>query len=336
MNSTSTVVGRIVIPHGAFTLADTQLEQLFVCAQRNEGAEGMAILGESGTGKTTLLERFIARHKPHRNDDGMEVPVLFASVPSSPTVRSLAGELLRAFGAPDWDKGTELQMRHRLQILMREARTLMVIIDEFNHFYDRGKNKIMYNVADWLKKFIDDTRKTLVVSGLPTCKIVVNQNEQLARRFLAPIELPRFDWRNIDQRQQFIGILGAFHVELSKTYRTPEFQSEQMAFRFYCATGGLIGYLSKVLRVAERNAIFAGKHTILLGDLNAAHLQAIWSRETVMGLPKPFEASFMPIESSEVLQCVGQIGKALEPLPKPTRSVTLGRRTQSINSRLVA
>jgi ABC-type phosphate/phosphonate transport system ATPase subunit len=81
MNSTSTVVGRIVIPHGAFTLADTQLEQLFVCAQRNEGAEGMAILGESGTGKTTLLERFIARHKPHRNDDGMEVPVLFASVP---------------------------------------------------------------------------------------------------------------------------------------------------------------------------------------------------------------------------------------------------------------
>jgi len=114
MNSASTVVGRIVIPHGA---------------------------------------------KPHRNDDGMEVPVLFASVPSSPTVRSLAGELLRAFGAPDWDKGTELQMRHRLQILMKEARTLMVIIDEFNHFYDRGKNKIMYNVADWLKKFIDDTRK---------------------------------------------------------------------------------------------------------------------------------------------------------------------------------
>src|ERR1035437_140076 len=109
-----------------------------------------------------------------------------------------------------------------------------------------------------------------------------------------------------------------------------------MALRFYCATGGLIGYLAKVLRVAERNALFAGKHTILLKDLNAAHLQAIWSRETVTGLPKPFEASLMPIESSEILQCVGQIGKALEPLPKPTRSVTLGRRTQSINSRLVA
>jgi GTPase SAR1 family protein len=336
MNNASAVVERIVIPHGAFKQADTQLEQLFVFAQRNEGAEGMAILGESGTGKTTLLESFMARHKSHRNDDGMEVPVLFASVPSSPTVRSLAGEMLRGFGAPDWDKGTELQMSKRLQVLMKGARTHMVMIDEFNHFYDRGKNKIMYNVADWLKKFIDDTRKTLVVAGLPACKIVVNQNEQLARRFLAPIELPRFDWRDIDQRRQFIGILGAFHAELSKKYRTPEFQSEQMAFRFYCATGGLIGYLAKVLRVAERNALFAGKHTILLKDLNAAHLQAIWSRETVTGLPKPFEASLMPIESSEILQCVGQIGKALEPLPKPTRSVTLGRRTQSINSRLVA
>jgi len=105
MSSTSTVVGRIVIPHDAFKLADEQLNQLFVFAQRNEGAEGMALLGESGTGKTTLLENFMARHQPHRNDDGMEVPVLFASVPSSPTVRSLAGELLRAFGAPDVGQG---------------------------------------------------------------------------------------------------------------------------------------------------------------------------------------------------------------------------------------
>lgn len=336
MNSTPTVVGRIVIPHDAFKLADEQLDQLFAFAEQNEGAEGMALLGESGTGKTTLLENFMGRHKPHRNDDGMEVPVLFASVPSSPTVRSLAGEMLRAFGAPDWDRGTELQMTKRLQVLMKGAKTHMVIIDEFNHFYDRGKNKIMYNVADWLKKFIDDTRKTLVVAGLPACKIVVNQNEQLARRFLAPIELPRFAWRNIDQREQFIGILGAFHKELSKKYRTPDFQSEQMAFRFYCATGGLIGYLSKVLRVAERNAIFANKHTILLKDLSAAHLQAIWSRESVTGLPKPFEASFKPIENTEMMECVGQIGKPAEPLQKSSRSITLKRETHSINSKLVA
>jgi len=335
MSSTSTVVGRIVIPHDAFKLADEQLNQLFVFAQRNEGAEGMALLGESGTGKTTLLENFMARHQPHRNDDGMEVPVLFASVPSSPTVRSLAGEMLRAFGAPDWDRGTELQMTKRLQVLMKGAKTHMVVIDEFNHFYDRGKNKIMYSVADWLKKFIDDTRKTLVVAGLPACKIVVNQNEQLARRFLAPIELPRFAWQDIAQRDQFGGILGAFHKELSKKYSVPEFQSAQMAFRFYCATGGLIGYLSKVLRVAERNAIFAGKHTILLEDLNAAHLKAIWSRETVTGLPKPFERSFMPIENADLLACVGQIGKPAEPLVKSTRSVTLKRETPPINSKLV-
>jgi hypothetical protein len=336
MDSTSTVIERIVIPHGAFSRADRQLEQLFVFAQQTEGAEGMAILGESGTGKTTLLESFMAKHKPDRKTDGMEVPVLFASVPSSPTVKSLAGEMLRAFGAPDWDKGTEIQMTKRLQILMRSAKTHMVMIDEFNHFYDRGKNKIMYNVADWLKKFIDDTRKTLVVAGLPSCKIVVNQNEQLARRFSAPIELPRFDWRNMDERQQFKGILGAFHAEFSKKYRIPEFHTEQMAFRFYCATGGLIGYLSKVLRQAERNAIFAGKDTIPLVDLNAAHLQSIWSRETVTGLPKPFENSFTPRESVDLLKCVGQIGKAAEPLHNPSRLVAQKSPGNSIASKLVA
>ncbi len=336
MNSPCTVVGRILIPHSAFERVDNRLEQLFFFAQQTEGAEGAALLGESGTGKTTLLENFRAKHKPHREEDGMEVPVLSASVPSSPTVRGLAGEMLRAFEAPDWDKGTEMQMTRRLQVLMKSAKTRMVMIDEFNHFYDRGKNKIMYNVADWLKKFIDDTKATLVVAGLPACKIVVNQNEQLARRFSAPLELPRFDWRNIDERGQFKGILEALHAELSKTYRIPILHSEQMAFRFFCATGGLIGYLSKILCQAERNAIYASKDSILLEDINAAHLQAIWSREALPGLPKPFESGFVALENIELLNCVFQIGRPSETLTERVSRVKPKGNFKSVNSKLVA
>jgi hypothetical protein len=46
----------------------------------------------------------------------------------------------------------------------------MVMIDEFQHLYDRddrGKRQIMLHVADWLKVLIDETRSTLVVAGLP-------------------------------------------------------------------------------------------------------------------------------------------------------------------------
>ncbi len=242
MDSISTIVDRIVIPHESFANAERQLDQLFLYSLQKSDAEGIAVVGESGTGKTTLLKRFKSKHKPTRKEDGIGMPLLCASVPSMPTVRNLAAAMLETFDAQDCDRGTEYERTRRLRVLLKNTGTRMVMIEEFQHFYDRGTHKIMHHVADWLKVLIDEACLTLVVSGLPSCRIVINQNEQLARRFLAPIQLPRFDWRNIQQREQFIGILAAFHKEFSKVYKVPVFHSQQVAFRFYCASGGLLGY----------------------------------------------------------------------------------------------
>ena len=113
----------------------------------------------------------------------MEVPILRATVPSGPTVKSLAGKLLEALNAPDPERGTENEKSRRLRVLMKNSGTRMVMIDEFQHFYDRGKRQIMHNVADWLKVLIDDTRTTLVVAGLGSCRNVIDRNEHLPGDF---------------------------------------------------------------------------------------------------------------------------------------------------------
>jgi hypothetical protein len=156
MNKALTIIERIVIPHTAFADAQRQIEQCFTFSA-GQGAQGLAIVGESGTGKTSLLECFELKHEPIRRNDGMEVPVLRATVPSGPTVKSLAGKLLEALGAPDPERGTENEKSRRLRVLMKNSGTRMVMIDEFQHFYDRGKRQMMHNVADWLKVLIDDT-----------------------------------------------------------------------------------------------------------------------------------------------------------------------------------
>jgi ABC-type lipoprotein export system ATPase subunit len=89
MNKTLTIIERIVIPHTAFADAQRQIEQCFTFSA-GQGAQGLAIVGESGTGKTSLLESFESKHEPIRRDDGMAVPVLRATVPSGPTIKSLA------------------------------------------------------------------------------------------------------------------------------------------------------------------------------------------------------------------------------------------------------
>jgi hypothetical protein len=334
MSKSLTIIERIVIPHTAFAAAQRQIEQCFTFSA-GQGAQGLAIVGESGTGKTSLLESFESMHEPIRRDDGMEVPVLRATVPSGPTVKSLAGKLLEAFGAPDPERGTENEKSRRLRVLMRKSGTRMVMIDEFQHFYDRGKRQIMHNVADWLKVLIDDTRTTLVVAGLRSCKNVIDENEQLARRFLAPIQLPRFSWVDIGQRSQFISILRAFHKEIAKQYEIPALHSEQMAFRCYCSTGGLIGYLSNLLKQTLRNATVDGRKVIRLDDFAAAHVESVWSSELISNLPNPFERSFQLVESVDLLRRVSKIGAAVEAEPPYPLGTTKREARQSIDSLLV-
>ena len=79
MSKALTIIERIVIPHTAFAAAQRQIEQCFAFSA-GQGAQGLAIVGESGTGKTSLLETFESMHEPIRRDDGMEVPVLRATV----------------------------------------------------------------------------------------------------------------------------------------------------------------------------------------------------------------------------------------------------------------
>jgi hypothetical protein len=58
---------------------------------------------------------------PTRGCDGMEIPILYASVPPMPTVKSLAGVMLGALHAPDSERGTENEKSRRLRILMKET-----------------------------------------------------------------------------------------------------------------------------------------------------------------------------------------------------------------------
>ena len=93
-NNSASIVERMVIPHTAFAEARRRIEQCFAFSAAKAEAEGLLIVGESGTGKTSVLKSFQSNHMPTRGRDGMEIPILYASVPPMPTVKSLAGVML--------------------------------------------------------------------------------------------------------------------------------------------------------------------------------------------------------------------------------------------------
>jgi hypothetical protein len=318
MSDTKTIIETTIIPHTAFVHAQRQLDLCFKFAAQKTEAEGLAIIGESGTGKTSVLTEFAVLHPTIRRKDGLEVPILRATVPSQPTVKSLAGVMLAALGAADAERGTENEKSSRLRTLIRNTGTRMVMIDEFQHFIDRNKKRVMREVADWMKVLIDDTNTTLIVAGLPSCTVVIDENEQLARRFLSPIELPRFSWIVPSQRKQFMGILAAFAEQIGRAYDLPDLHKDDMAFRFYCATGGLIGYLAKLLRQALRTADGQRKRIITLEDLDDAYRRAVWSRAFLETSHTPFDCRFRC--SPDTLDEVKRIGRSTQQAIPPSRS----------------
>jgi DNA transposition AAA+ family ATPase len=336
MSNAATIVDKIIIPHTAFSDAARWIERCYAYSVDNVEAEGLAIVGDSGTGKTTVLKQFLAKHPSYRDSNGMVVPVLSASVPSTPTVKSLAGVMLAGLEDPNWERGTESEKSKRLRVLMLQTGTRMVMVDEFQHFRVRGTQKIMSDVADWLKLMLDETKTTLVVAGLPTCMAVIDSNCQLARRFLTPVQLPRFRWDDISDRTQLKSILKGFHTQINKSYEVPQLYTDDMAFRFYLATGGLMGYLSKLLREALRTADIEKRTTISFNDFNVAHKDTVWSLHRNMALPRPFDRNFQRVNNEEMMALVKKIGVDIEIPPISARCNPRSPRRESASAALVS
>jgi hypothetical protein len=186
-----------------------------------------------------------------------------------------------------------------------------VILEEFQHFIDKGSFAIAHHLADWLKVLVDDTNVMLVVSGLPRGLAVIKQNEQLEGRFLAPVEMKRFDWRVQEHRSEFAAIAAGFERSMRSQLDLPALGSPEMAFRLCCASGGLIGYLTKLLRQLVWSSIENEKKVAALKDFDAAHRRAIdWPSD----IPRPFSTDFISeCDEATLVRLYASIG--VEQLP---------------------
>jgi hypothetical protein len=227
--------------------------------------------------------------------------------------------MLREMGDPLWFKrGSENEKTEQLYTLLKRTKTHTLIIDEFQHFYDKVSHKVQHYLSDWLKIFVDRSGLMLIVAGLPNCMAVINQNEQLRGRFLAPIRMPRFAWDDDCSQEEFIACLESFQKGLER-YDLPALDSDEMAFRFYCATGGLIGYVAKILHQACLNAQMDGKLTITLDDLARAYEESVWIDE-MTSIMNPFWEEFEINPTAYLLEAVQQIGTASPEVSKPRAS----------------
>lgn len=279
-NALQSHVEQMLVNHTAFKNALNSLEQAYNSAPIVKDPLGIFMIGESRTGKSSVIEEFMNAHLPIRLEQGVEMPIVKVLVPSKPSVKGLAAEILRALGDPLPDKGTEQVMTARLLLLLKTCKVRVLILDEGQHLVDKSsKYNLIHHVSDWLKNLMNQSKVIVVIAGLEYAQTILSQNEQLRGRFTNKIIMPRFDWQEDQSRCEFLGLLAGFNSYLNEQFSLPDISGQELALRFYLASGGLTGYVFNILRKTIWNVVDDGRTTIHFEDFDIGYQSMVGSED---------------------------------------------------------
>jgi hypothetical protein len=248
------------------------LQKMIRCLDRpgyDTGDNCLLILGESGTGKSAIIRKFLQSVEEREGGAELRPKILAASLPAPAKVKGIASRLLHLVGDKCPCSGTGPGMTLRLTKYMKDKGYRLLVLNEFQHFIEKKSHEVLEDDADWLKDLIEEVQIPLILVGLPGSFVTMQVNEQFRRRFQAKVNLPVYGYNPDDDEDEFTQFL----FQLDNHLPFPEmsnFADTEMAYRFHCASAGLIGYVMKVVRRAAEIAIDSHRKSVSLGDLGTA------------------------------------------------------------------
>jgi hypothetical protein len=278
------------LPFPPFIAAANLIEANIALYRETGLAHHLLVLGESGTGKSSLC-RWVGRKYPRFALPERDVlPVLIVPVPPAATIASMVEVMLSGLGDPSPATGTASAKTVRVITLCRACRIEMILFDEAQHIHDRGQATTHYMVGDWLKSLIDQVGVPTVFLGLPRLELLLQVNEQLRRRFSRRVRLAlgQSETETIHGEclQLFMSLGACLPVPLS----CGALSWEELGMRLYYASDGRVAYIKKLLASALRHALETNASCIGPEVLEHAFTDELWWEG--VGKLNPFHSAF--------------------------------------------
>ena len=172
--------------HDAFSaLLNRRRADLEIGAQ-NE-ARGIAIIGDSGSGKTTAARRLWATYPDlQAQQSGLEkTEIVSLSLPSPANVNFVGYACLNVLGYPLQRDRTSTIIWDMVHTNLRLRQTLVLHFDEAQDFSVNQNAREMQAMINTLKALMQNPTWpiSIVLSGMPQLRDLINMAPQLARRF---------------------------------------------------------------------------------------------------------------------------------------------------------
>jgi len=328
----------ILIRHARFNALWAELDYCaqFGLAVRTAEPPCLAILGNTGAGKSTLMDAWIAQAPREETPERSVIPYLSALIPAKASIKGAAAAFLRKLGDPNPDRGTEWSQIGRLLHLIRECRVQMLFVDEMQHIVDKNTERVLHHVSDFLKTIIIETHVPMILIGRQgEANPVLKANSQLARRVGSPRILEPFAWDRTKPEtiQEFRVLL--HQIDAALPLDRSGLAEEQMAFRFYHATRGYLGWMMQMIRYAASAAIQRDCSRLHLELLAEAYQARIAGTALGFGRQNPFTETFSEAVAQEQVERAKQSEQVAQPsVSKRGRKKDASTGTMPVNASL--
>jgi hypothetical protein len=215
----------------------------------------IAIYGDSGMGKTMIMEKFRREHLP-AFDSGAGVErtrVLALQMAGKPGERRLYSQILTALGAPQNPRSTVVDLEQVALRLMRAMDVQILLLDEIHNIL-AGTFREQRVVLNTLRYLSNELCVSLVCFGVNEAKEVISGDVQLARRF-EEYSLPR--WSAEESFEQLV-----LAIVRNLPLRRPSILSVRAVRRTLQLTGGITARVFRMLNEIAIEAIETGAEQI--------------------------------------------------------------------------
>ena len=245
-----------------------------------------AVLGASGTGKTTVVDHYIRQHPREETETATRQPVLKVTLQPDARPKGIAADILLALEDPAWSSGTVQTLTNRAVKLLLRCGVELIVLDEFHHLFDMERLKVMTKASQWVKVLIVNTGIPVVVCGMPESEHVLRA-EHTERRFKERLTLHCFTWRTTPGRREFCGMLKKLDDSLPLA-QASGLAEQDLAGRFYLACRGVPDYLMTLVRGALAEALRRGGERIEMADLARVYEMQLAQQRVLLEQRNPF------------------------------------------------
>lgn len=247
-----------------YTLAHDVLQLLedTFAQPRSLRMRNLLIVGRSGNGKSSVLERFINAHPILKSDQGAPIaPIVSILMPATPDESELWSTILWALGISHREKDPARIKKNEVKGILQYVGCRLLVIDEFNHLVNAGKQA--GELLSSIKELSNALNISIVAAGTEAAINAVGSDLQMRKRFDAVVLRP---WAANAEYKRFL----LSYTALLPLARSSEFDGD-LVRTVFAMTGATLGDTVNLLKAAAVHAIRTGAERIdteVLKELN--------------------------------------------------------------------